>query len=70
VIRAAASAQYAELFDALPVPAYLTYGNVDMPALWAEHLRPGHRVLDGECRDRRADVRVVGGGLLLYRTPY
>src|SRR5215470_8160763 len=71
VIRAAASAQYAELFDAMPVPAYLTYGNVDMPALWAEHLRPGHRVLDGE----RVEIGgltfgFVGGGLRsVYRTP-
>src|SRR5215468_8966927 len=47
-IRGAASRQYAELFAALPEPAYLTYGNVDIPHMWAEHLRPGHRVLDGE----------------------
>src|SRR5262245_29759498 len=49
VINASVSAQYAELFDAMPTPAYLTYGNVDIPRLWAGHLRPGHRVLDGEC---------------------
>ena len=47
-VRAAATRQYAEMFAALPEPAYLTYGNVDLPQMWAEHLRPGHRVLDGE----------------------
>src|SRR5215469_3572256 len=47
-IRSAATRQYAELFAALPEPAYLTYGNVDFPQMWGEHLRPGHRVLDGE----------------------
>src|SRR5215471_12879720 len=31
-------AQYKELFTALPEPAYLTYGNVDIPGLWAEYL--------------------------------
>src|SRR5437667_11680336 len=30
-IRTAAARQYAELFAALPEPAYLTYGNVDIP---------------------------------------
>ena len=70
-IDAAVAAQYAELFDAMPAPAYLTYGNVDIPRLWAEHLRPGHRVLDGE----RAEIGgltfgFVGGGLRsVYRTP-
>jgi Icc-related predicted phosphoesterase len=70
-IEAAASRQYAELFAALPAPAYLTYGNVDIPRMWAEHLRPGHQVLDGE----RAEIGgwafgFVGGGLrTVYRTP-
>lgn len=71
VINAAVSAQYAELFEAMPAPAYLTYGNVDIPRLWAEHLRRGHHVLDGE----RAEIGgltfgFVGGGLRsVYRTP-
>lgn len=71
VIRAAVTAQYAELFGAMPVPAYLTYGNVDMPALWAEHLRPGHQVLDGECVEIGGlTFGFVGGGLRsVYRTP-
>jgi Icc-related predicted phosphoesterase len=70
--RAAAARQYAALFAALPEPAYLTYGNVDLPGMWAANLRPGHRVLDGE----RAELGgwtfgFVGGGLRSrYRTPY
>src|SRR5258708_30225324 len=55
-INAAVSAQYAEVFDAMPTPAYLTYGNVDIPRLRAEHLRAGHQVLDGD--------RVEIGGLV------
>jgi Icc-related predicted phosphoesterase len=39
--------QYAELFRALPEPAYLTYGNVDVPRMWAGYLKPGHTVIDG-----------------------
>ena len=56
----------------MPTPAYLTYGNVDLPALWPEFLREGIQVLDGQ----RAEIggRVfgfVGGGLRTpYRTPY
>jgi Icc-related predicted phosphoesterase len=72
IFRAAAERQYASLFAALPEPAYLTYGNVDVPGMWAANLRPGHRVLDGE----RAELGgrtfgFVGGGLRSrYRTPY
>ncbi len=70
-VRDAASRQYAELFAALPEPAYLTYGNVDLPALWAEHLRPGHHVLDGEPVELGGwTFGFVGGGLRSpYRTP-
>jgi Icc-related predicted phosphoesterase len=70
--QAAAARQYAALFAALPEPAYLTYGNVDLPALWAASLRPGHHVLDGE----RAELGgwtfgFVGGGLRSrYHTPH
>jgi Icc-related predicted phosphoesterase len=70
-IDAAASRQYAELFAALPEPAYLTYGNVDIPRMWGEHLKPGHHVMDGA----RAELDgwtfgFVGGGLrTTYRTP-
>ncbi|RFU37550.1 metallophosphoesterase [Actinomadura logoneensis] len=70
-IEEAVRRQYAELFDAMPAPAYLTYGNVDVPRLWADFVRPGHRVLDGEIADI-GGVRFgfVGGGLrTVYRTP-
>ena len=70
-VERAASRQYAELFAALPEPAYLTYGNVDIPRMWQAHLRPGHHVLDGQ----RVELDgwrfgFVGGGLRsAYRTP-
>jgi Icc-related predicted phosphoesterase len=72
LIRQAASRQYRELFAALPVPSYLTYGNVDMPPLWAPYLRPGHHVLDGERVELDGwSFGFVGGGLqTVYRTPY
>jgi Icc-related predicted phosphoesterase len=68
---AAVREQYAAIFAAMPAPAYLTYGNVDLPALWADYLRPGHQVLDGQ----RVEIGgrtfgFVGGGLQTrYRTP-
>ncbi len=63
--------QYAALFGALPEPAYLTYGNVDVPRLWDTFRKPGHQVIDGG----RAVVGgvtfgFVGAGLISpYRTP-
>jgi Icc-related predicted phosphoesterase len=63
--------QYEELFAALPEPAYLTYGNVDVPELWDRYLKPGHRVVDGG----RVEVGGItfgfaGAGLTSpYRTP-
>jgi Icc-related predicted phosphoesterase len=70
-IEAAVAGQYAELFAAMPVPAYATYGNVDIPRHWQDHVRPGQQVLDGERVD--LDGRTfgfVGGGLrTTYRTP-
>ena len=72
VLDDAVRSQYAEQFAVLPEPAYLTYGNVDVPSLWAEHLRPGHTVLDGQAVDiggRRWGF--VGGGLRTpMRTPH
>ncbi len=70
-VEAAAMKQYAELFAAMPEPAYLTYGNVDIPRMWAGHLKPGHHVIDGA----RAELDgwtfgFVGGGLKSrYHTP-
>ncbi len=65
-------AQYRDLFAAMPVPSYLTYGNVDIPRLWGEYLRPGQRVLDGESVEIGGlRFGFVGGGLRTdYRTPY
>jgi Icc-related predicted phosphoesterase len=70
-IDAAVSRQYAELFAAMPTPAYLTYGNVDVPRLWGEHMRPGQRVLDGERVELGGwTFGFVGGGLRsAYHTP-
>jgi Icc-related predicted phosphoesterase len=70
-LEAAVSQQYEQLFAALPAPAYLTYGNVDIPRLWSEHLRPGHHVLDGERVELGGwTFGFVGGGLRSpYRTP-
>lgn len=71
-IERAVRRQYAELFAAMPAPAYLTYGNVDIPAMWNEHLRDGHTVLDGETVELGGlRFGFVGGGLRTeYRTPY
>jgi len=71
LIEAAVQRQYAELFAALPEPAYLTYGNVDVPAMWRAYLKPGHHVLDGERVELGGRVfGFVGGGLISrYQTP-
>jgi len=72
VIEREVRAQYAALFAVMPTPAYLTYGNVDVPALWPEFVREGHTVLDGQVADI-GDKRwgFVGGGLqTAMRTPY
>jgi Icc-related predicted phosphoesterase len=63
--------QYADLFGALPEPAYLTYGNVDVPRLWAAHLKPGHTVVDGGTAEIGGwRFGFAGGGLFsVYRTP-
>ncbi len=64
--------QYAALFAAMPEPAYLTYGNVDVPAMWPDYLKPGHEVLDGQVVDIGGKRwGFVGGGLRTpMRTPY
>jgi Icc-related predicted phosphoesterase len=64
--------QYAELFGVMPDPTYLTYGNVDLPALWPEFLSERHTVLDGQIATIGGRVfGFVGGGLpTQYRTPF
>jgi len=72
VMEAMVRNQYQELFDAMPTPALLTYGNVDLPALWPEYLREGHRVVDGEVVEVGGQRwGFVGGGLVSpMRTPF
>src|SRR5581483_2221995 len=64
--------QYADLFAAMPTPAYVTYGNVDVPGLYADYVRDGVTVLDGDVAtigDR--SFGFVGGGLRTpMHTPY
>ncbi len=72
IVEEKVRAQYAELFAAMPTPAYLTYGNVDVPAYWPDYLREGHTVLDGEVVEIGGlRFGFVGGGLVSpMRTPY
>lgn len=70
-LRAAMDRQYERLFAALPEPAYLVFGNVDVPDVGRRHLRPGHHLVDGRAVEIDG-VRFgfVGGGLpSVYRTP-
>jgi Icc-related predicted phosphoesterase len=72
VMEQAVRRQYAELLAAMPTPSYLTYGNVDLPHLLGDYLRPGITLVDGAAVDI-GGVRVgfVGGGLRTpMRTPY
>ena len=71
VFEKAIQQQYAGLFAALPEPAYLTYGNVDVPRMWGEHLKPGHTVVDGGTAELGGwTFGFAGGGLFsVYRTP-
>ena len=56
--------QYEEVFAAFPERTYLTHGNVDVPAQFADLLRPGVRHLDGEVVEIGGLlVGFVGGGL-------
>jgi Icc-related predicted phosphoesterase len=72
VIECAVRKQYAALFAAMPTPAYVTYGNVDIPPLWPDYLRDGVNVLDGEIVEIGGRTfGFVGGGLQTpMRTPY
>jgi Icc-related predicted phosphoesterase len=72
VIEGAVRRQYADLFTAMPTPAYVTYGNVDVPPLWPEYAREGVQVLDGETTQIGGrSFGFVGGGLRTpMHTPY
>jgi Icc-related predicted phosphoesterase len=72
VIEQAIRSQYADLFAAMPTPAYITYGNVDVPRLYPDYLREGMTVLDGQtCQIGGRHFGFVGGGLPTpMRTPY
>jgi Icc-related predicted phosphoesterase len=72
VLESRVRAQYAEMFAAMPTPAYLTYGNVDIPAYWPDYVRDGHTVLDGQTTEIGGlRFGFVGGGLLSpMNTPY
>lgn len=63
--------QYTDIFTAMPA-GLLTYGNVDVPPLWPEHLRPDHQVLDGQAVTVGGlRLGFVGGGLPSpMRTPF
>lgn len=72
ILESMVRVQYEELFAAMPTPALMTFGNVDVPALWPEYVRDGHRIVDGEVVDVEGQRwGFVGGGLVSpMRTPY
>ncbi|MHB8340967.1 MAG: metallophosphoesterase family protein [Mycobacteriales bacterium] len=72
VMEQAVRRQYEEMFAVLPDPSYLTFGNVDLPGLFRQYLRPGLHLLDGEVADIGGlRFGFVGGGLRTpMRTPY
>ena len=72
LFETAMAKQYAGMFAALPEPAYLTYGNVDVPGMWEQYVKPGHYVMDGGTVELGGfTFGFVGGGLKsAYRTPY
>jgi Icc-related predicted phosphoesterase len=72
ILESMVRVQYEDLFAAMPSPALMTFGNVDVPALWPEYVREGHRVVDGEVVEVEGQRwGFVGGGLVSpMRTPY
>ena len=72
ILESMVRVQYEELFAAMPTPALMTFGNVDIPALWPEYMRQGHRIVDGEVVEVDGQRwGFVGGGLVSpMRTPY
>ncbi|MGZ4664157.1 MAG: metallophosphoesterase family protein [Frankiaceae bacterium] len=72
VVEAGIRRQYQEMFAAFPTPTYLTFGNVDLPHLYPEFLRPGITLLDGQTVEIGGlTFGFVGGGLRTpMHTPY
>jgi Icc-related predicted phosphoesterase len=72
VIEEAIRGQYAALFDAMPTPAYVTYGNVDVPRFYDDYVRDGITILDGQTVDIGGRTfGFVGGGLkTAMNTPF
>ena len=64
--------QYESMFSTMPQPAFMTYGNVDIPAMWDDYRKPGHRIVDGEVIEVSGlKIGFIGGGLVSpMRTPY
>lgn len=71
LLEAKVREQYAQLFAAMP-PGLLTFGNVDVPALWPQFARDDHVVVDGAVVEHGGlRLGFVGGGLVSpMRTPY
>ena len=71
-LSAQVSRQYERLFAAMPSPALMTFGNVDVPDLWPEYVRPGHRIIDGSVvNEGGVSMGFIGGGMVSpMRTPY
>ena len=72
VIDRAIRQQYSDMFAAFPTPTYLTFGNVDVPHLYADYLREGIHLLDGQVIELGGlTFGFVGGGLQTpMRTPF
>jgi Icc-related predicted phosphoesterase len=72
VIEEAIRGQYSALFDAMPTPAYVTYGNVDIPRLYDDYVHDGITVLDGQTVEIGGRTfGFVGGGLkTAMNTPF
>lgn len=63
--------QYRSVFDLMPSPVHMTYGNVDLPNHLRDFLKDGQHLLDGEVLEVSGmKFGFVGGGLqTIYRTP-
>jgi Icc-related predicted phosphoesterase len=71
LIEARVRDQYRAVFELMPAPVQMTYGNVDLPNHLQDFLKPEQKVLDGEVLEFGGlRFGFVGGGLQsIYRTP-